>query len=123
MTRENKYCWTPINETPFTLGLVFPEPYGLSSIKAKIDTLSEYNFDHYFKEPNWRVHPNWVYCKVNPTFSKQYYHLQNQPPQEKISLFLKKWKESGENVIEWIKLLSYSKKMNSSKKLLFCKLI
>lgn len=120
MTRVNKYCWIPVSGTPFTLGMVVPEAYGLNAVKAKIDATSALNFDQYFREPNWKVHPTWLYCKLNPSHSKQYSDLYNQSPEEMVTTFLEKWKQSGENVIEWI-TLSTPKRKGSSQKLLFCK--
>ncbi|XP_075216259.1 ca[2+] channel Muscle-specific alpha2/delta subunit isoform X2 [Lycorma delicatula] len=59
------YYYAPLENTPFTLGLVLPHSYGNFWIKAGDEIKKTFQMGasvtDYFKG-NWRVHPNWVYC-------------------------------------------------------------
>ncbi|XP_026478541.1 voltage-dependent calcium channel subunit alpha-2/delta-3-like [Ctenocephalides felis] len=66
---RRQYYWTQIKGTPFTLVLTIPEPYGLH--RLQVGPLQEIHRMHvngantssYFVERNWRIHPDWLYCK------------------------------------------------------------
>ncbi|RWS06199.1 voltage-dependent calcium channel subunit alpha-2/delta-3-like protein 2, partial [Dinothrombium tinctorium] len=64
--RTNHYCFGPIKDSPFTLGIALPEPYGKFRVKGQLDLKSlPANYSVYFRGTNWRVHPDWIYCLDN----------------------------------------------------------
>ncbi|GIX90957.1 hypothetical protein CEXT_810561 [Caerostris extrusa] len=73
VTRNNSYYYGPVDDTPFSLAVALPEPYGHYRVIGL----------EYFRGQNWRVHPDWVYCE----------NLQNKDDgyntaEEKIQIFL-----------------------------------
>lgn len=60
---------TPLPHTPFSLGIVIPHVYGNTWIKVgdevKRNQHSKINISEYFVGENWKVHPEWVYCKYH----------------------------------------------------------
>nr|XP_042910235.1 voltage-dependent calcium channel subunit alpha-2/delta-3-like isoform X1 [Parasteatoda tepidariorum]XP_042910236.1 voltage-dependent calcium channel subunit alpha-2/delta-3-like isoform X2 [Parasteatoda tepidariorum] len=66
VTRNNSYYYGPIDDTPFSLAVSLPEPYGHYRVIGKVEVKrKEEDWMDYFRGDNWRVHPDWVYCE-NP---------------------------------------------------------
>ncbi|KAG1680306.1 Voltage-dependent calcium channel subunit alpha-2/delta-3 [Nymphon striatum] len=63
-SHQKRYYYGPINETPFSLGLVLPIGYGHNKIvgKVKVTQASARNYIGYLRG-NWSLHPDWVYCQ------------------------------------------------------------
>lgn len=122
MTRLNKFCWTAINDTPFTTAIVLPETYGLSTIKGQLDATSYPDYSKYFTSNDWYVHPDWVYCYVNPR-NRGDPMYKSLSPEAMVKLFLNRWREEGEKAIDWIGSLETNAGGIASTKLLFCKKI
>lgn len=65
-SRSHSYYYAPVNGTPYSLAIVLPEPYGHYRVEGQIQIkLQEENYTQYFKDKNWKVHPDWIYCE-NP---------------------------------------------------------
>ncbi|XP_027206254.2 voltage-dependent calcium channel subunit alpha-2/delta-3-like isoform X2 [Dermatophagoides pteronyssinus] len=65
ITRINHYTYGMIGQTPFSLAIALPEPYGSYRLTSQVDLRMKYreeNFTHYFRGNQWRVHPEWAYC-------------------------------------------------------------
>ncbi|XP_031633434.1 voltage-dependent calcium channel subunit alpha-2/delta-3 isoform X3 [Contarinia nasturtii] len=96
------YYWTAIPNSPFTLVVTYPEPYGsnriqirnedeIHRIQLKGDVLS------FFTGNRWRVHPDWLYCK----------HAEmslDMTPEEELKYFLNRtkntrWKWKGRTIV------------------------
>lgn len=63
ITRINHYTHGMIGQTPFSLAIALPEPYGSYRLTSQVDLRMKYreeNFTHYFRGNQWRVHPEWV---------------------------------------------------------------
>ncbi|GFY46451.1 hypothetical protein TNIN_133223 [Trichonephila inaurata madagascariensis] len=64
VTRRNSYYYGPIENTPYSLVIALPEPYGQYRLSAQIEVKRRTeNLQQYFKDDKWRVHPDWVYCE------------------------------------------------------------
>ncbi|GFQ67871.1 hypothetical protein TNCT_305321 [Trichonephila clavata] len=64
VTRNNSYYYGPIDDTPFSLAVSLPEPYGHYRVIGQVEVKRrEEDWLEYFRGENWRVHPNWVYCE------------------------------------------------------------
>ncbi|KAL7299673.1 hypothetical protein TKK_0007430 [Trichogramma kaykai] len=62
--RRHNYFYEPIKGTPFSLGLVLPEGYGMYELHAEQEIRHAHgNVTQYFKGTNWKVHPDWTYCE------------------------------------------------------------
>ncbi|XP_059477991.1 voltage-dependent calcium channel subunit alpha-2/delta-3 isoform X4 [Neocloeon triangulifer] len=63
------YYYTAIPSTPFTLVVSLPDKYGASRVHGVEEirrSLAEgQNIMSYFKGKNWRVHPDWIFCKYH----------------------------------------------------------
>ncbi|XP_034669004.1 voltage-dependent calcium channel subunit alpha-2/delta-3 [Drosophila subobscura] len=63
------YFFAPLPNTPFTLGIVMPSEYGKTWIKVGEEVLKnihmKVNISDFFIGENWKVHPDWVYCKYH----------------------------------------------------------
>lgn len=67
---KRDYYYSPLPGTPFSLGLAIPADYGDYQIGVKdvvnerFLTYTSYNtqgnpLDDYFRDPGWRLHPDW----------------------------------------------------------------
>ncbi len=70
VSRQNQdFYYTPLPHTPFSLGLVLPHEYGNTWIKVgdeiRRNQHMKINISEYFVGENWRVHPDWVYCRYH----------------------------------------------------------
>lgn len=86
------YYFAPLPNTPFSLGLVLPSEYGNTWIKVGDEIRRNQhmglNISEYFVGENWKVHPEWVYCK--------YHYLEGhefKTPEDELIHFLKKLAE------------------------------
>lgn len=67
---KRNYFWTALPNSPFTLVLTYPEPYGTYRIQHPNDsemTLLNKKSDllSFFSGRQWKIHPNWcVHCKA-----------------------------------------------------------
>lgn len=56
------YYFTPLNNTPFSIGLAFPRTYGHYSLKVE-DVIKKYKHTGIklidFFKGNWKIHPKW----------------------------------------------------------------
>lgn len=63
------YFFAPLIYTPFTLALVLPNGYGNTWIKVNNEIYGSevvgLELAEFFKGDNWKVHPDWVYCKYH----------------------------------------------------------
>lgn len=69
ITRANHYTHGMIDETPFSLAIALPEPYGSYRLTAQVDLrmkLPVENFTKYFSGNQWQVHPDWVCLNFIP---------------------------------------------------------
>ncbi|KAG8191045.1 hypothetical protein JTE90_029487 [Oedothorax gibbosus] len=65
VARNNSYYYGPIENTPFSLVIALPEPYGHYRVLGQIEVKRKSeNLTQYFKSDKWRVHPDWVYCET-----------------------------------------------------------
>ncbi|XP_015792167.1 voltage-dependent calcium channel subunit alpha-2/delta-3 [Tetranychus urticae] len=119
LTRLNKYCWTAIDDTPFIMAIALPETYGLSTIKGQIDATSSPDFNQYFAANDWYVHPDWVYCYVNPR-NRGDPANKSINPASMIKMFLNRWRDEGEKAIDWIGSLETNAGGIASTKPFFC---
>lgn len=66
---KRHYFYTGIENTPFTLVVALPDLYGLFSVSAQVEIRRQYavgvNASQYFQGDNWRIHPEWTYCKYH----------------------------------------------------------
>ncbi|XP_054706836.1 voltage-dependent calcium channel subunit alpha-2/delta-3-like [Uloborus diversus] len=84
VTRNNSYYYGPVDDTPFSLAVSLPEPYGHYRVIGQVEVKRrEEDWLQYFEGPNWRVHPNWVYCE-NPQKEDDGYTT----PEDNIRMFL-----------------------------------
>ncbi|KAF7492014.1 Voltage-dependent calcium channel subunit alpha-2/delta-3 [Sarcoptes scabiei] len=90
-TRVNHYTHGMIGQTPFSLAIALPEPYGSYRLTSQVDLRMKYreqNFTHFFRGNQWRVHPNWVYCDHHHQFNsllQQQQQQQQQPPEPQLT--------------------------------------
>lgn len=63
------YYFTPINGTPFTMGLAIPHGYGMFTLEVGDEIMRNKhtgeNLTSFFTGNKWRVNPKWVYCKYH----------------------------------------------------------
>ena len=59
------YFWTPIQNTPFTLVVTYPEQYGQYRVQLKPNdeikrlTNNGYDVTQFFIGSRWKIHPDW----------------------------------------------------------------
>uniref|UniRef100_A0A1I8NVI1 Uncharacterized protein n=1 Tax=Stomoxys calcitrans TaxID=35570 RepID=A0A1I8NVI1_STOCA len=104
--QQQDYFFAPLPNTPFSLGIVLPSTYGKTWIKVGDEVLKnihmKVNISDFFAGDNWKVHPDWVYCK--------YHYLEGhefKTPEDELRHFLKKmvqpdwgWYEQYEDDME-----------------------
>lgn len=62
---KRTYHWIEIKETPFTLVITYPEPYGQYRLQTRNDeeihrlNTKGTNFLNFFSGSNWKIHPEW----------------------------------------------------------------
>ncbi|XP_070491988.1 voltage-dependent calcium channel subunit alpha-2/delta-3 isoform X2 [Chironomus tepperi] len=90
---KRHYYWVGIEETPFTLVISLPEEYGKFSIQPRSEDdihreiVKGTNMHSFFNGSNWKVHPDWYYCKQNnESFSS---------PEAELIYFIEKMKQPG----------------------------
>ncbi|XP_031619026.1 voltage-dependent calcium channel subunit alpha-2/delta-3-like [Contarinia nasturtii] len=63
------YFFGPLESTPFTLGLAIPSTYGQTLITVGSEIQNNIHrgqkMSKFFVGQNWKVHPDWVYCKYH----------------------------------------------------------
>ncbi|XP_068916556.1 voltage-dependent calcium channel subunit alpha-2/delta-3 isoform X1 [Tenebrio molitor] len=92
-TRRHKYFYTPIEGTPFALGLAIPERYGMYELLAEQEIKhSQRNVTDYFKGTNWKVHPDWVYCEYTSGASGEQWF---KTAEERVLHFLSRSRRPG----------------------------
>ncbi|KAJ9576033.1 hypothetical protein L9F63_007133, partial [Diploptera punctata] len=68
-TMKRHYFYTGIENTPFTLVVALPDRYGLATVHAQVEVRRLYNegtnATQYFQGKNWKIHPEWTYCKYH----------------------------------------------------------
>uniref|UniRef100_A0A1A9WBW9 VWFA domain-containing protein n=1 Tax=Glossina brevipalpis TaxID=37001 RepID=A0A1A9WBW9_9MUSC len=66
---KQDYFFAPLPNTPFSLGIVLPSEYGKTWIKVGEEVLRnvhmKVNISNFFVGENWKIHPDWVYCKYH----------------------------------------------------------
>ncbi|KAG5870579.1 Voltage-dependent calcium channel subunit alpha-2/delta-3 [Gonioctena quinquepunctata] len=82
------YYFTPIEDTPFTVGIAIPHKYGNYSLEVGDEILRNKhtgeNLTSFFTG-KWKIHPKWVYCK--------YHYLEDhefESPEKELLHFLEK---------------------------------
>ncbi|KAG5680433.1 hypothetical protein PVAND_009941 [Polypedilum vanderplanki] len=90
---KRHYYWTGINDTPFTLVITLPEEYGKYRLQTRSedeihrDTAKGTNVLNFFNGSNWKIHPDWLYCKHNnESFSS---------PEAELIYFLERMRQPG----------------------------
>ncbi|XP_050073470.1 voltage-dependent calcium channel subunit alpha-2/delta-3 isoform X1 [Anopheles maculipalpis] len=94
---KRQYYWTPIKNTPFTLVVTYPETYGVNRLQIRTEDeihrihAKGSNVASFFSGNNWKIHPDWVYCKYlnehpNETFAT---------PELELKHFLERMKLGG----------------------------
>ncbi|XP_062542723.1 voltage-dependent calcium channel subunit alpha-2/delta-3 isoform X3 [Armigeres subalbatus] len=94
---RRQYYWTPIKNTPFTLVVTYPETYGIHRLQIRTEDeihrilAKGSNVAGFFSGINWKIHPDWVYCKylnehANETFAT---------PELELKHFLERMKLGG----------------------------
>jgi len=68
--RRQRYYYRGLKGTPFSLGLALPDGYGHFRVVAETEikrVLADHNINvsSFFSGKNWKVHPDWVYCRYN----------------------------------------------------------
>ncbi|KAK5639073.1 hypothetical protein RI129_011565 [Pyrocoelia pectoralis] len=95
VSREvNDYYYAPIKGTPFSIGFAIPDLYGNYSIEVE-DKLETYkhsfvNITSFFNGTNWKIHPQWVYCKYHYLEGHEY-----ESPEKELLHFLSKINTEG----------------------------
>ncbi|XP_072936977.1 voltage-dependent calcium channel subunit alpha-2/delta-3 [Epargyreus clarus] len=78
-TRQQRYFYSPVEGTPYSLAIVLPEGYGMYELQAEQEIKhSPKNVTEYFKGDNWRVHPDWVYCEYASTSEQSFTSAEEQ---------------------------------------------
>ncbi|XP_059474335.1 voltage-dependent calcium channel subunit alpha-2/delta-3-like isoform X2 [Neocloeon triangulifer] len=94
------FFYSPVSGTPFSLGVSLPPNYGTFSIEIgdKFRKMEKAGITsaNYFHGNNWRVHPDWVYCRYAHDNIKNF-----TTPEERMMHFFKK-KDKEEDKWKWI---------------------
>ncbi|XP_046457590.1 voltage-dependent calcium channel subunit alpha-2/delta-3-like isoform X4 [Daphnia pulex] len=68
--RRQRYYYRGLKGTPYSLGLALPDGYGDFRIAAETE-VKRLSADHninvssFFSGKNWKIHPDWIYCRYN----------------------------------------------------------
>ncbi|XP_049874672.1 voltage-dependent calcium channel subunit alpha-2/delta-3 isoform X2 [Pectinophora gossypiella] len=96
-TRRQRYFYSPVDGTPFSLAAVLPDGYGMYELQAEQEVKhSNINVTEYFKGDNWKVHPDWVYCEYASTSEQSF-----NSPEEQLVHFLSR---AGRPGWKWMSL-------------------
>ncbi|XP_059050982.1 voltage-dependent calcium channel subunit alpha-2/delta-4 isoform X3 [Achroia grisella] len=96
-TRRQRYFYSPVDGTPYSLAVVLPDGYGMYELLAEQEVKhSVINVTEYFKGDNWKIHPDWVYCEYAST-SEQTFNT----PEEQLVHFLSR---AGRPGWKWMSL-------------------
>ncbi|XP_055604130.1 uncharacterized protein LOC129752368 [Uranotaenia lowii] len=94
---RRQYYWTPIKNTPFTLVVTYPETYGVNRLQIRTEDeihrihAKGSNVASFFSGTNWRIHPDWVYCKYLNEHSNESFPT----PESELKHFLERMKQGG----------------------------
>nr|CAD7461514.1 unnamed protein product [Timema tahoe] len=105
-SEKHNYYYAPLTGTPFTMGIALPEGYGDFTIKV-VDTIKTFqqkgiNIADYFNGNNWKIHPEWLYCKYHHAAHRTFSSLEEELLHflEKMSSPDWKWSEQYEPLQE-----------------------
>ncbi|XP_028138725.2 voltage-dependent calcium channel subunit alpha-2/delta-3 [Diabrotica virgifera virgifera] len=117
------YYYTPIDKTPFTLGIAIPHGYGMYSLEVEDEIMrNKYTGENLtsFFTGKWKINPKWVYCK--------YHYLEGHEfptPEKELLHFLAKmygpfrWESQYEDKVELLKEDDYYCDMHLVQRLIF----
>ncbi|XP_047984484.1 voltage-dependent calcium channel subunit alpha-2/delta-3 isoform X2 [Leguminivora glycinivorella] len=78
-TRRQRYFYSPVEGTPYSLAIVLPDGYGMYELQAEQEVKhSPINVTEYFKGDNWKIHPEWVYCEYASTSDQTFNTAEEQ---------------------------------------------
>ncbi|XP_053622117.1 voltage-dependent calcium channel subunit alpha-2/delta-3 isoform X1 [Plodia interpunctella] len=78
-TRRQRYFYSPVDGTPYSLAAVLPDGYGMYELQAEQEVKhSLINVTEYFKGENWKIHPDWVYCEYASTSDQTFNSAEEQ---------------------------------------------
>ncbi|XP_026319416.1 voltage-dependent calcium channel subunit alpha-2/delta-3 [Hyposmocoma kahamanoa] len=96
-TRRQRYFYSPVDGTPYSLAVVLPDGYGMYELQAEQEVKhSTVNVTEFFKGENWKVHPDWVYCEYASTSEQTF-----NSPEEQLLHFLSR---AGRPGWKWMSL-------------------
>ncbi|KAL1110506.1 hypothetical protein AAG570_008034 [Ranatra chinensis] len=88
------YYYNAIGGTPFELIVALPDVYGLNRVEAQVEIKRLHsegkNPLDYFHGKNWKIHPDWFYCKCHT--GKPY---NTSTPEEELKYFLERSAQQG----------------------------
>ncbi|XP_046661084.1 voltage-dependent calcium channel subunit alpha-2/delta-3 isoform X3 [Homalodisca vitripennis] len=91
------YYYKPIRDSPFTLVVSLPDHYGRYQVDAVVEThllKSSKGKLNFFEGKNWKVHPDWLYCKYRMDTEETQSFLS---PEEEVEHFFAKTQSAGWN--------------------------
>ncbi|KAM3967735.1 LOW QUALITY PROTEIN: voltage-dependent calcium channel subunit stolid [Aphomia sociella] len=90
-TRRQRYFYSPVDGTPYSLAAVLPDGYGMYELLAEQEVKhSVINVTEYFKGDDWKIHPDWVYCEYASTSEQTF-----NSPEEQLVHFLSRTGRPG----------------------------
>ncbi|XP_059352262.1 voltage-dependent calcium channel subunit alpha-2/delta-3-like isoform X2 [Daphnia carinata] len=68
--RRQRYYYRGLKGSPFSLGLALPDGYGHFRVVAETEVkrlMADHNINvsSFFSGKNWKIHPDWIYCRYN----------------------------------------------------------